>query len=447
MNFQYRVSKFSFVAIAACTFPAVLLCLGGDKYATITNAQALEMLNEVETDIKENYYDPKLHGFPIEERFNKARTAIGAAKSQDEALLDIAGAVEALGDSHTHLWPPARPYGVDYGWKAEAVGESQCYIQAVREGSDAAAKGLKAGDELLSVNGVKISRQSLGAVEYGYAVFPQSGLHLQVKSPGGAERTIVAMAKVIPGQKIIRHADVMAWLHANQNTKEKNRSSYAKEGDTLFWKLPDFLIDPDEMDAFLDKTRAYRALVLDLRGNPGGLAEAEQKFAGGFFEKDMTLYRFQGRGETKPIVAKTRGSKTFKGKLIVLIDSESGSAAELFARVVQLEKRGTLLGDRSKGAVMESKRLLHAVRLDATHVTQYWTSVTIANLMMADGESLERRGVIPDERILPTADDLETGRDPVLARAAELAGVKKTAEEAGKMFPFEWPRDYVFEMN
>jgi C-terminal processing protease CtpA/Prc len=59
----------------------------------------------------------------------------------------------------------------------------------------------------------------------------------------------------------------------------------------------------------------------------------------------------------------------------------------------------------------------------------------VSNVVMPDGASLEGRGVVPDEVVLPTAQDLAAGRDPALARALALAGVLVSPERAGRMFP------------
>jgi C-terminal processing protease CtpA/Prc len=110
----------------------------------------------------------------------------------------------------------------------------------------------------------------------------------------------------------------------------------------------------------------------------------------------------------------------------------------MFARVMQLEKRGTVLGDNTAGAVMTSRSYDHQSGVGS--VLYFGTSVTIADVIMADGRSLENVGVAPDEVMLPSGADLLAHRDPVLARAAQLAGVELPAGKAGTLFPVEWKR-------
>jgi carboxyl-terminal processing protease len=139
------------------------------------------------------------------------------------------------------------------------------------------------------------------------------------------------------------------------------------------------------------------------------------------------------------MTTKSFGKETFTGKLVVLVDSNSASASELFARVIQLEKRGVILGDRSSGAVMEAKRYSYHMGEDS--MIFYGASITDADLRMTDGNSLEHTGVTPDEVVLPAAEDLANGRDPVMAHAAQILGFKLSPEDAGKFFPFEWPKE------
>jgi C-terminal processing protease CtpA/Prc len=151
----------------------------------------------------------------------------------------------------------------------QAVGDSNCYVTEVRPDSDAATKGLRPGDQVESLNGVTLTRQDLSYVEYGYRVFPQSGLHLVVRSADGSQKTIVAMAKVLPGQPIVRHSDQMPWLRNHAHDVARDRSRYHREGNVLFWKLPDFFMQPADVEESLNKTHSVESVVLDLRGNPG----------------------------------------------------------------------------------------------------------------------------------------------------------------------------------
>src|ERR1700682_3546080 len=98
-----------------------------------------------------------------------------------------------------------------------------------------------------------------------------------------------------------------------------------------------------------------------------------------------------------------------------------------------------VLGDHSSGSVMESRFYPHQVGMETT--VFFGASVTDADLVMTDGKSLEHIGVTPDELILPTSADLAAQRDPVITRAAAILGSQLSPEEAGKMFPIEWPKD------
>jgi len=183
--------------------------------------------------------------------------------------------------------------------------------------------------------------------------------------------------------------------------------------------------------------RRHKGVVLDLRDNPGGYVDTLDRLLGGLFENDLKIYDHIGRDSTKPVSVTGRHHDAFTGKFIVLIDSESASASELFARVVQLERRGFVLGDRSSGSVMEAKRYPHEMYLDAG--VYYAASITDADLVMSDGKSLEHTGVDPDIEVVPAASDLANGWDPAMAKAAKLLGVLLSPQEAGTMFPYEGP--------
>ena len=182
----------------------------------------------------------------------------------------------------------------------------------------------------------------------------------------------------------------------------------------------------------IKKARKYPAMIVDLRGNPGGNVEALKYLVGGVFDKEVKIADRVGRKESKSEIAKPTHSP-FSGRLVVLVDSRSASAAELFARIVQLEKREVVIGDHTSGSVMEARHYIE--KMGVYTVIFYGASITEWNLVMTDGKSLEHTGVIPDEIALPSAEDLASGSDPVMARAAELLGVKLSADQAGSCSP------------
>jgi carboxyl-terminal processing protease len=186
----------------------------------------------------------------------------------------------------------------------------------------------------------------------------------------------------------------------------------------------------------VDKAKKGKALILDLRGNGGGAEETLLRLIGNFADHDVTVGEIKRRKETKPLMAKTRGGSGYKGQLVILVDSESASASEVFARVMQLEKRGVVVGDRTAGKVMRSRTHVHQMGVDTVII--YAASVTDADIVMLDGKSLEQIGVIPDEISLPTPENLRSRQDPVLSRAAASLGVKLDPVEAGRLFPYKW---------
>jgi len=181
----------------------------------------------------------------------------------------------------------------------------------------------------------------------------------------------------------------------------------------LVVKIPAFLAEDSKIDEVISRARHREALILDVRGNPGGSEELLLHLIAGIFSRDVKVAERRGRKEQKIRIAKSRGDQAFNGKLVVLIDSASASAAEMLARTVQLEKRGTVIGDRSSGSVMEAKISPYGGGVGEDF--SYGFEVTVADLIMADGKTLEHAGVTPDELLLPSAYDMAAGRDPVLA--------------------------------
>jgi carboxyl-terminal processing protease len=399
-----------------------------------------EMLKDIKRDIRENYYDPAFRGKDLDAHFKAAEEMVGRAETTEQVYAVIAQALMDFGDSHLYFVPPMWSASAEYGWRMKMVGD-KCYVVAVKPGSDAEAKGLRPGDLVHSVDGFAPERATLWKMDYFYnALAPKPGMVVTVRGADGRARQFQIAAKVTKG-KVVQDVGGHDWyqrqIEADKDAElYKNRLAGFGE-DLLVWKMPTFVLDKEKVNEAMDGARKAKTLVLDLRGNGGGYLDTVTALLGNFFDRDVKVGDVKTRKEARPIVAKTRGGAgVFKGRLVVLVDSESGSGSEIFARVVQLEKRGTVLGDRTAGAVMASRFYTH--RIGQGEFILYGVSVTVQDVLMGDGRSLEGAGVTPDEVLLPTAADLAAGADPVLARAAALAGVQLDPARAGALFPALW---------
>lgn len=401
---------------------------------------AVEILEVTASDVRKHYYDPKFQGVDFDAKVAEAKQQIATATSFNMSMSDIAAALDSLNDSHTFFFPPQHAYHYDSGLQYQMIGD-RCFVTRVRPKSDAEAKGVKAGDEILTLNGYPVNRRDLWKMQYVFGVLrPQPGLRLGLQDPTGVQRQVDIAAKIRDDKRVTDLSrggdDLWNGLREIENEEHLMRARYAEYGDQLLvLKVPEFAFSKGEVDTMIGKARKHANLIIDLRGNPGGLVETLNYLVGGFFDKEVKVGDRRGRKELKPEVAKPVHDP-FTGKLAVLVDSRSASAAEIFARVIQLEKRGVVIGDRSAGAVMEARQ--YSEKLGTDTVIFFGASITEADLIMSDGKSLEHAGVMPDELALPTAEALAKGLDPVLAHAAELLGAKVSPADAGKAFPYEW---------
>jgi carboxyl-terminal processing protease len=160
------------------------------------------------------------------------------------------------------------------------------------------------------------------------------------------------------------------------------------------------------------RVRSASAIVLDLRANSGGPIADLEKILNLFFSEKTVIGTFRNR-EGKETTLKTSGSKSaFRGRLIVLIDGDTASAAEIFARAVQETGRGLVVGQPSRGAVLAATNYPLPNGFDV--------GIAIMDYHTAKGIRLEGRGVQPDEVVGLTVKDFRENKDPVLDRARDL---------------------------
>jgi C-terminal processing protease CtpA/Prc len=403
--------------------------------AKINRQRGLTMISEIKERLKEQYYDPTFHGINIDERFRAAQERIKGLDTNAQIFRVIAQAVLDLNDSHTIFIPPSHYNRTEYGFSLQMVGNI-CHVVNVKRGSDAEAQGLRDGDVAISVINIVPTRDTLWKLQYLlYTLEPEAAVKLTLQDAGGNPRSVFVRSRILTPKEQEHQREQRAKLEKSLPELKSNPFKCHQINDDLVaCKLYTFLVEPGVVDKMMKEVGGHKKLILDLRGNGGGAIETEAHLIGYFFDHDVKIGTEVRKNKRKDRIAKSRGDRAFGGQLLVLVDSDSASASEIFARVMQIEKRAKVIGDVTAGKVMEGVFLnLASVRGVAT-VSVFGLELTVADLVMSDGQRLEGAGVVPDMALGPTSRALAEKTDPVLAYAISAFGTRVSAEDAGKYY-------------
>jgi C-terminal processing protease CtpA/Prc len=401
-----------------------------------------QMLKLIRDDLKKYYYDSTFGGSDFDRRFRDADAKIGEAATLNDLVSAVAQFVLDFHDSHTVFLPPGRAADVEYGWDWTSVGEN-CFVDTVVSGSDADFKGLRAGDQVMEIDGIAVNRQSSNFLNYLYnGLSPRAGMHVQLKHPDGTAYEVDVMAKVTPRERVVDYGEQSTWsflLTRMEDESHARRHFWREFGDTaLVWHFGEFAYDDEGIDQMMERAATHQYLILDLRNNGGGAEEAITRLIGHFIDHPQRIARLPRRNKTDSLVAKPRGKTPYRGKVIVLVNANSASASEVTARFLQLEGVATVVGDRSMGAVMSAQIFAHDVGFQK-YIT-FGLEVTVQDVVMNDGARLENASVTPEWIVLPTGADIAAKRDPQMVKALALAGIQIDPAHAAKIYAKDFTR-------
>lgn len=299
--------------------------------------------------------------------------------------------------------------------------EGRATVTSVRPGSSAAHHRIARGFIVTRIGGhalanVTTSKRALRPVEERFAA-RRKATHL-LQGPIGTKVTLEYLDNGDrPGQVIldrdapagpVRQIGHLPPLYPEARVSEVNGVG------VIAFNI--FLLDPllDDIKRAVDRfhTMKVRGVILDLRGNPGGLGAMAIPVASEFVSQPLTLGTLHFRTFAQTFTAKpSLGREPFTGPLVILTDEGTASASEILAAGLQEAGRARVVGDTSLGAVLPS--LVEALPHGAV------LQMVVADFKTPKGVLVEGRGVQPDRRIVETRAALRAGRDPALEAALD----------------------------
>ena len=203
----------------------------------------------------------------------------------------------------------------------------------VISGSPAEQAGLQAGDRITAVEGEQTSVLSTDQAASRLQGVEGTTVQIQVVTPGQPARSLQVRREhvEVPSVEGVRILDAdhgIGYLKLTSFQKTTTRDL-----DAALWNL---------------HRQGMRSLIIDLRGNPGGLLTTSVEIADKFIEEGV-IVSTRGRSAQEDYNYSAHKAGTWRVPLVVLIDGDSASASEIFAGAIRDNQRGTIVGARSYG--------------------------------------------------------------------------------------------------
>ncbi len=423
------------ILIAVVILISALLCTGpaaGDDGGFTAEQRALNLdsFDMVWTTIRDQHYDPELLGLDWEAIGGRYRPEMEAAANMDDVRIALSRMIGELGQSHFNILPAAIFRDLngtgEVQFLAGTVGlqvrgvDGRSLVVDVAEGSPASLAGIRTGWEVYSVDGEMmqpvLERITEEFREHTYLEMYQAIVVQRYLEGDVGDNVSVTFrnGEDTPIKVNLTLAQKPGWRSQVGNLPPfyLNFASRLLPGNIGYITFSNFMDPVRLMPAYNQALESYMdadGLVIDIRGNGGGMAPIAMGMAGWLVPgKEQFLGTLMMRNmELKTIVYPR--PKTYDGPVAVLIDGLSASCSELFSGGLKDLGRARIFGTTSAGAVLMST----VQELPNGDALQY----VVADFVSRGGETLEGIGVVPHDTIRHTREALLKGRDLPLEQA------------------------------
>ncbi|HEX8599981.1 MAG TPA: S41 family peptidase [Chloroflexia bacterium] len=372
------------------------------------SAARLELFTQVWETVRDNYLYDDFRGADWDALRDEYEALVSEVTTGDEFYLAIDDMIAELGDDHSRYISPWEAKEEDDAMSGNynyvGVGifsrykEDEIQIVYVFPGSPAEEGGLRRRDVITAVDGIPITTED---EDLSRVRGPEgTTVKLTVRSPGEAPRDIDLVRRPITGKVVpMGHR-----LEADPSVGYLIVPSFDPED-------MDELVD-EELAALLDGDEPLSGVIIDLRGNGGGLLDTMERIAGQFLTGESGNYASKGsdRAMIPPRGSHYRDLRDIP--LVILVDEGSESASEMMTAALQYAGRAQVVGVPSAGNTET------VYPYDFDDGSRLWLAEE--GFQLPDGTTLEGTGVIPDEEIDVQWSEYPESEDPHILRAIEL---------------------------